>query len=130
MQRVSAGVPVLQVFNKCDLNAKINWRGEWIGISAKTGEGIPELKQKLLTLVGWENKPESTFLARERHLEALKEAYEHLKLANQFVDLENPPLDLLAEELRLCNESLGFILGETTPDDLLGMIFSRFCIGK
>ena len=130
MQRVSAGVPVLQVFNKCDLNAKINWRGEWIGISAKTGEGIPELKQKLLTLVGWENKPESTFLARERHLEALKEAYEHLKLANQFVNLENPPLDLLAEELRLCNESLGFILGETSPDDLLGMIFSRFCIGK
>ena len=130
MQRVSAGVPVLQVFNKCDLNDEINWKGEWIGISAKTGEGIPELKQKLLTLVGWENKPESTFLARERHLEALKDAYEHLKLANQFVNLENPPLDLLAEELRLCNESLGFILGETTPDDLLGMIFSRFCIGK
>ena len=57
-------------------------------------------------------------------------ANEHLMLAQQFLDLPNPALDLIAEELRLTNDDLGEIVGETTPDDILGMIFSRFCIGK
>ena len=130
MKRVQAGVPVIQVFNKCDLKEVHGISEQAIAISAKTGEGIEALKERLMSIVGWENKPESTFLARERHLEALNAAYEHLRLANQFVDCHEPPLDLLAEELRLCNEELGTIIGETTPDDLLGMIFSRFCIGK
>ena len=130
MKRVQAGVPVIQVFNKCDLKEVHGISEQAIAISAKTGEGIEALKERLMSIVGWENKPESTFLARERHLEALNAAYEHLRLANQFVDCHDPPLDLLAEELRLCNEELGTIIGETTPDDLLGMIFSRFCIGK
>lgn len=130
MQRVSAGVPVLHVLNKCDLGSTSIPNPNWITISAKTGMGIEALEKKLLELVGWENKPESTFLARQRHLEALSKAYEHLKLAENFVNYPEPPLDLLAEELRLCNEELGQIVGETTPDDILGMIFSRFCIGK
>ncbi len=130
MQRVSSGVPVIHVLNKCDLQTKVNLGEGFLTISAKTGQGIEDLKKKLLELVGWENKPETTFLARERHLVALKTAFEHLKLAIQFVNMKEPPLDLLAEELRLCNEELGTIIGETTADDLLGMIFSRFCIGK
>ncbi len=130
MKRVQAGVPVIQMYNKCDLKKVKKTSDQMVAISAKTGEGVEELKKKLLTLVGWENQPESTFLARERHLEALNAAYGHLLLANQFVSYSEPPLDLLAEELRLCNEELGLIIGETTPDDLLGMIFSRFCIGK
>lgn len=130
MTRVAPGVPVIQVLNKCDLQRVSTGGNDEIVISAKTGEGIEELKKRLLEIVGWENKPESTFLARERHLDALKEAFEHLRLANQFVSCSEPALDLLAEELRLCNEELGSIIGETTPDDLLGMIFSRFCIGK
>lgn len=129
MQRVSKGVPVIQVLNKCDLDHKIP-DNSWLPISAKTGEGIENLKNKLLELVGWENQPESTFLARERHLQSLSNAYEHLELANQFVNIPDPPLELLAEELRLANDELGVIVGETTPDDILGMIFSRFCIGK
>lgn len=130
MQRVAKGVSVVTVMNKCDLNPLKEENQGVLSISAKTGLGIDLLKNKLLELVGWENKPESTFLARERHLEALNRAFEHLTLANQFVSYEEPPLDLLAEELRLCNDELGVIVGETTPDDLLGMIFSRFCIGK
>ena len=81
-------------------------------------------------LVGWESNTESLFLARERHLQAIMSANEHLMLAQQFLDLPNPALDLIAEELRLTNDDLGEIVGETTPDDILGMIFSRFCIGK
>ena len=119
MQRVSAGVPVLHVLNKCDLGSTSIPNPNWITISAKTGMGIEALEKKLLELVGWENKPESTFLARQRHLEALSKAYEHLKLAENFVNYPEPPLDLLAEELRLCNEELGQIVGETTPDDIL-----------
>ena len=101
-----------------------------VGYRSRLKQGIDRLKNKLLELVGWENQPESTFLARERHLQALSNAYEHLELANQFVNMSDPPLELLAEELRLSNDELGVILGETTPDDILGMIFSRFCIGK
>lgn len=130
MQRVSKGVPIIQVLNKTDLQKDKTKNEDCIAISAKTGEGIENLEKRLLELVGWENKPESIFLARERHLEALSKAYEHLLLANHFVDMNKPPLDLLAEELRLCNEELGTIVGQTTPDDILGNIFSRFCIGK
>ena len=63
-------------------------------------------------------------------MENLYLAKEHLDIAQQFVSMDYPPLDLLAEELRLAGDALGDIVGETTPDDLLGMIFSRFCIGK
>ncbi len=130
MQRVKQGVPVIDVFNKADMVPTYNRKQDCLYISAKTGEGIDALKQKLLSIVGWESNTESLFLARERHLQAIMSANEHLMLAQQFLDLPNPALDLIAEELRLTNDDLGEIVGETTPDDILGMIFSRFCIGK
>lgn len=130
MQRVKRGVPVIEVFNKADMASSYEEKENCLYISAKTGKGIEQLKQKLLSIVGWESNTESLFLARERHLQAIECANEHLVLARQFIDLPNPALDLLAEELRLTNDALGEIVGETTPDDILGMIFSRFCIGK
>ncbi len=130
--RVKRGVPVINVLNKCDLgeSSKSFNNQDVIKISAKTGQGIDKLKKCLLDIVGWENNPEATFLARERHLQALERGKEHLILAQSFVLMEPPPMDLLAEELRLVNNELGEIVGETTPDDILDIIFSRFCIGK
>ncbi|MCI5896045.1 MAG: tRNA uridine-5-carboxymethylaminomethyl(34) synthesis GTPase MnmE [Candidatus Aphodousia sp.] len=129
--RIKRGVPVINVLNKCDLTDHLSVNNlNVIKISAKTGQGIDELKKRLLDIVGWENNPEATFLARERHLQALAKGKEHLMLAQSFVLIEPPPMDLLAEELRLVNSQLGEVVGETTPDDILDIIFSRFCIGK
>lgn len=95
-------------------------------LSAKTGDGMPLLEQELLRVVGWQTGAEDVFMARERHLLALKEARAHLLEAQA----RQAQAELLAEELRLAQEALGSITGEFTPDDLLGEIFSRFCIGK
>ncbi len=130
MQHVRRGVPVIDVYNKSDVVDCGDKVSDALYISAKTGIGIDALKSKLLDLVGWERNTESVFLARERHLRAIAEADEHLRLAETFIEMNTPALDLLAEELRLTNDALGEIIGTTTPDDLLGMIFSRFCIGK
>ena len=122
---------MINVLNKCDLTDHLSVNDlNVIKISAKTGQGIDELKKRLLDIVGWENNPEATFLARERHLQALAKGKEHLMLAQSFVLIEPPPMDLLAEELRLVNSQLGEVVGETTPDDILDIIFSWFCIGK
>lgn len=97
-----------------------------IYISAKTGAGIELLKNHLLLLVGYQNNAEGVFMARARHLEALAQVSVHLESAsNQMSSAE-----LLAEELRIAQEALSSITGEFTPDDLLGEIFSKFCIGK
>jgi tRNA modification GTPase len=95
-------------------------------LSAKTGEGLGLLREALLKLAGWQATTEGLFMARARHLTALLEVTHHLKLSKE--KLGQP--ELLAEELRLAQESLNKITGEFTPDDLLGEIFSRFCIGK
>jgi tRNA modification GTPase len=84
------------------------------------------LEQELLRVAGWQAGAEDVFMARERHLLALKEARAHLLEAQA----RQAQAELLAEELRLAQEALGSITGEFTPDDLLGEIFSRFCIGK
>jgi tRNA modification GTPase len=99
-------------------------------VSAKTGEGLDRLRRRLLELAGWHASPEGLFIARTRHVEALRRTREHLELARQQADRADPALDLFAEELRLAHRALGEITGEFTPDDLLGVIFSRFCIGK
>ena len=122
-----AGAARIQVFNKIDLigkSAALNDREVWL--SAKTGEGVELLRQALLTAAGWERSGESLFLARERHLRALERAQAHVGAAMG----EMPRWELFAEELRLAQEALGEIMGEFTSDDLLGEIFSRFCIGK
>jgi tRNA modification GTPase len=97
-----------------------------IYLSAKTGLGLDLLKSHLLSLVGYRQNAEDVFMARARHLEALTQVKLHLQQASAQINLA----ELVAEELRLAQESLSSITGEFTPDDLLGEIFSKFCIGK
>ncbi|MDP1658212.1 MAG: tRNA uridine-5-carboxymethylaminomethyl(34) synthesis GTPase MnmE [Methylotenera sp.] len=97
-----------------------------IYLSAKTGVGIDLLKSHLLKLAGYENNSEGIFMARARHLDALTQVQTHLYSAGAQIN----SAELVAEELRLAQESLSSITGEFTPDDLLGEIFSKFCIGK
>jgi tRNA modification GTPase len=134
--RFPAGVPVVRVSNKADLAglaASVTQEGDAardVRLSAKTGEGIALLRGELLKIAGWQAGAESVYLARERHLIALRTAAEHLALAADHADQNAQALDLFAEELRLGQDSLNSITGEFTSDDLLGVIFSRFCIGK
>ncbi|HUL41416.1 MAG TPA: tRNA uridine-5-carboxymethylaminomethyl(34) synthesis GTPase MnmE [Burkholderiales bacterium] len=95
-------------------------------VSAKTGSGIDLLRSQLLATVGWQPTGEGVFMARERHLSALQKAQEHLSAALERQD----QIELFAEELRLAQNAVSNITGEFSSDDLLGEIFSRFCIGK
>jgi tRNA modification GTPase len=139
--RFPAGVPIVRVFNKTDLTdigpevnrlTTGNGNGEEceVRLSAKKSEGIELLRAELLRIAGWQAGTESVYLARERHLVALRAAQEHVALAAEHGQAGNQSLDLFAEELRLAQEELNSITGEFTSDDLLGVIFSRFCIGK
>ncbi|ANN69268.1 tRNA uridine-5-carboxymethylaminomethyl(34) synthesis GTPase MnmE [Bordetella bronchialis] len=131
--RLPAGTPVLKVMNKVDLpDAKKAYDppAGVLHISARTGEGLDTLRKALLDIAGWNPGAESPWLARERHLRALQQAQEHLSIAAQHAAQDDRVLDLFAEELRLAHESLASITGVFTSDDLLGEIFSRFCIGK
>jgi len=129
--RLPARTPVLKVFNKVDLLPEpfVAGPGE-LGISAKRGAGLDALRAELLQIAGWNPGAESPWLARERHLHALQEAAEHLELAAAHASQDDRVLDLFAEELRLAHDSLSSITGKFTSDDLLGEIFSSFCIGK
>jgi tRNA modification GTPase len=129
--RLPAGVERLRIFNKVDLAAAPARRtrdgsGVALWLSAATGAGIDLLHAELLRVAGWQPGREDSFLARERHLQALAAAQAHVECAATNL----ARLEICAEELRLAQEALGRILGEFTPDDLLGEIFSRFCIGK
>jgi len=119
---------VLQVFNKADAASFVDRPG--LPLSARTGQGLNALRQALLQHAGWHASPEGVFIARERHLRALRRTGEHLSMAQAQAALSDPALDLLAEELRLAHNALGEITGAFSADDLLGEIFSRFCIGK
>lgn len=121
---------ILQIFNKADTPHRQELAPDAIALSAKTGEGLTELRLRLLQQVGWHATPEGLFIARERHVQALKRTREHLELAKAVATQRPPALDLLAEELRLSHDALGEITGAFSADDLLGEIFSRFCIGK
>jgi tRNA modification GTPase len=132
-----AQVTVLPVWNKCDqcsaLAQPLRERAEAAGelvMSAKLGQGLETLRQRLLALAGWQHAGDGLFMARERHLQALRRVGEHLALAQAHLAARAEHLDLLAEELRLAQQALGEITGEFSADDLLGEIFSRFCIGK
>jgi len=103
---------------------------ETLCLSAKTGQGIDAFRQKLLDIAGFQPGQEGVFIARERHLQAPSEALQHLQNARHHVALGDQSLDLFAEELRLAHQALGRITGAVTADELLGVIFSRFCIGK
>jgi len=130
------GVPRLVVCNKSDLlsqgmaGATPEDSADAIWISATTGAGINRLRARLLEIAGGEPGSESTFIARERHLQALGRADAALATAQTCLAQGNAALELLAEELRLAQQALGEITGEMSADALLGEIFSRFCIGK
>jgi tRNA modification GTPase len=100
-----------------------------VSLSARTGQGLEHLEAALLEIAGWQDA-EDTFIARERHLQALERGARHLGEARQELDVPTPALELFAENLRLAQNALSEITGEFTPDDLLGEIFSRFCMGK
>jgi len=123
---------LLHVFNKSDAvpaaSAAVPAAG--LALSARTGAGIDALRAKLLALAGWHAPPEGLFIARTRHVQALRETRAHLAAALAQAARADAALDLLAEELRLAHERLGEITGAFTSDELLGEIFSRFCIGK
>ena len=123
---------ILDVWNKSDraAAAALTGVGAGIVISAKTGAGLQTLREQLLRAVGWQSAPEGIFMARERHVHALQNVCSQLERASAQLQAVMPALDLLAEDLRQAQRHLSEITGKFTPDDLLGEIFSRFCIGK
>lgn len=125
--------PVIDVWNKADAvpaAAAGHHGSNDVVLSARTGEGLDRLRRRLLELAGWQASPEGVFIARERHLQALGRVDDHLIQATALLAQQAQALDLLAEELRLAQNALNEITGEFSADDLLGVIFSRFCIGK
>ena len=137
----SKNVPIIDVWNKADAVAAdiaaqhksafnaLNSNPQ-ITISAKHSTGLDELRQTLLQIAGWQPAAEGVYIARERHVQALRQVSAHLDLAENQLKAKSQALDLLAEELRLAQNDLSAITGEFTSDDLLGVIFSKFCIGK
>ena len=129
---VPADAPVTIVRNKADLSGEppgVTDDPATINLSAKTGDGIDALRTRLRRLAGYRNLGEGAFTARKRHVDALKRAASHFETGRKALD-EARAGDLLAEELRLAQEALGEITGTVSSDDLLGRIFSEFCIGK
>jgi tRNA modification GTPase len=133
LKKLSSAVVVLHVWNKADavsLDAPATGGSEGIRLSAKTGEGLDKLRSALLQAAGWQAPAGGIFMARERHVQALRLVENHLLEATAHLALRAQSLDLLAEELRLAQNALNDITGEFSSDDLLGVIFSSFCIGK
>lgn len=134
LNQLPATLPVTRVHNKIDLSAGSSEiiedeHGILVRISAKSGDGIGLLRDHLKTRVGYRGTTEGLFMARRRHLDALERALQHVNQGWQMLT-ERKAGELLAEELRLAQNALGEITGEVSPDELLGRIFSSFCIGK
>lgn len=134
VEQLPDGAQLTLVRNKIDLTneaAGLRWQGitPCIGISAATGAGIDQLKDHLKQHMGFQQTGEGGFTARRRHLDALERARDYLQQGKQQLH-QFAAGELLAEDLRLAQNALGEITGEFTPDDLLGRIFSSFCIGK
>ncbi|PXY90123.1 tRNA uridine-5-carboxymethylaminomethyl(34) synthesis GTPase MnmE [Gilliamella apis] len=134
IERLPKNMPVTVIRNKADLTGEPLGYSEQNGycliqLSARTGEGITLLRDHLKQVMGFTSSTEGGFLARRRHLQALEKAAEHLN-NGQYQLTTFHAGELLAEELRLAQEALSEITGEFTSDDLLGRIFSSFCIGK
>ena len=130
---LAADARLLHVYNKADAVAApsaVPDAHDALVLSAKTGSGIAALRAKLLELAGWHAQPDGVFIARARHVDALRRTREHLARAQAHAARADAALDLFAEELRLAHDALGETTGVFTSDDLLGEIFGRFCIGK
>ena len=140
-------IPVVHIWNKADALKEVapiendqerpqqtavqNDNVREIHISAKTGFGLDGLRQELLRIAGWQGgASEGLYMARARHVQALDEVHAHFDIAEAHLAQKAPALDVLAEELRLAQNALNAITGEFSSDDLLGVIFSSFCIGK
>lgn len=124
-------LPTITVLNKVDLLPEVpQWLNDVLPVSAKNGLGLEQLKDAILAKVGIAHTPDHGFMARQRHVDALMVCGQHLAVAHEFAQQDDRILDLFAEELRLAHDALGEITGRMLPDDLLGLIFSRFCIGK
>ena len=140
-------IPVLHIWNKTDAlgdiapkeDGQMHAQNIFLGgeelrelhISAKTGIGLEALRQELLRIAGWQGgTSEGLYMARARHVQALDEVHAHFDAAEAHLAQKAPALDVLAEELRLAQNALNAITGEFSSDDLLGVIFSSFCIGK
>ena len=139
-------IPVVHIWNKADALSEVATKGRQertqdtalqdedvqdIHISAKTGFGLEALRQELLRIAGWQGgASEGLYMARARHVQALDEVHTHFAIAEAHLTQMAPALDVLAEELRLAQNALNAITGEFSSDDLLGVIFSSFCIGK
>ncbi|WP_284336260.1 tRNA uridine-5-carboxymethylaminomethyl(34) synthesis GTPase MnmE [Comamonas sp. NoAH] len=141
-ERIAPSIPVIDLWNKTDLAAAdanmqplaplVGRKGgeASLSLSARTGEGLDAVRQRLLQVAGWQSAAEGLYIARARHVEALQAVGAHLDEAHDQLNVPGPALDILAEELRLAQTALNSITGEFTSDDLLGVIFSSFCIGK
>lgn len=130
LEQLPTALPVLQVHNKIDLNnTESGLRDNKIYISAKQQIGIDQLKDQLKQHMGYQSEIEDSFIARRRHLQALEETQQAVDHAEIQLKQYNAG-ELMAEELRIAQDTLGQITGRYTPDDLLGEIFSNFCIGK
>ena len=135
LEKLPRGLRCLTILNKIDLSNDTVGRSEitdrdgapqiTLRLSARNGQGIELLEKELLNIAHWQDD-EDCFIARERHLDALRRAKTHLVQARNTIHY----LELFAEELRLSHIALQEITGEYTPDDLLGRIFGTFCIGK
>ena len=139
-------IPVVHIWNKTDALSEVASKGrqersqdtalqdeevQEIHISAKTGFGLDALRHELLRIAGWQGgASEGLYMARARHVQALDEVHTHFAIAQAHLTQKAPALDVLAEELRLAQNALNAITGEFSSDDLLGVIFSSFCIGK
>ncbi|MEG2999251.1 MAG: GTPase, partial [Comamonas sp.] len=141
-ERILPSVPVIDLWNKTDLAApgaqmlplaplagRVGSE-ESLSLSARTGAGLDAVRRRLLQVAGWQSAAEGLYIARARHVEALQAVGAHLQEAHDQLNVPGPALDILAEELRLAQQALNSITGEFTSDDLLGVIFSSFCIGK
>ncbi|MDH0048732.1 tRNA uridine-5-carboxymethylaminomethyl(34) synthesis GTPase MnmE [Comamonas terrigena] len=141
-ERILPSVPVIDLWNKIDLAApgaqmeplaplagRVGSE-QRLSLSARTGAGLDAVRQRLLQVAGWQSAAEGLYIARARHVEALQAVGAHLQEAHDQLNVPGPALDILAEELRLAQQALNSITGEFTSDDLLGVIFSSFCIGK
>jgi tRNA modification GTPase len=128
-EQVPDGTPIVIVHNKSDLQRRGSGSGDAISLSAKTGHGIDALRERIKQLAGYRDLGEGAYTARRRHIDALQRAAAHFEAGRAALN-DTHAGELLAEELRLAQQALGEITGAVSSEDLLGRIFSEFCIGK